>query len=74
MSRFKLFGIMQAMMLSVMANPKLTSREKQAEVSSINKQSGGLLFASGISPNRTLNQRQIRKRRRQNPNSRKWAA
>jgi hypothetical protein len=62
MSRFKLFGIMQAMMLAVVANPSLTTTEKQKEAKALNKESGGVLFSSGIMPSRTLNQRQKRKR------------
>jgi hypothetical protein len=73
MSRFKLFGLMTAMLAAVMSDRKITDEERNKQAKSLNRQAGGMLFTTGgVYSGKKLNQRQIRKRRRQNPNSRKW--
>jgi hypothetical protein len=72
MSRFKLFGIMTAMLAAITSDRKLTSEEKTKQSNTLNRQAGGMLFSTGFNSGRKLNQRQIRKRRRQNPHSSKW--
>jgi hypothetical protein len=67
MSRFKLFGILQAMALAVMGDTKKHPYDKNKEVSEINRRGGGMLFGgSPYGPARQLNQRQKRKRWAQN--------
>lgn len=67
MSRFKLFSLFQIMAAVISGNQKFTSDEKVAELKSLNRKSGGILFGGG-SPygGRQLNQRQKRKRAAQN--------
>lgn len=74
MSRMKLFSIFSAMMGAMLADPKKSPRQKNAEVKSLNKQSGGMLFMGNPYGPKPLNQRQKRKRWRQSPHLRKKAA
>lgn len=70
MSRFKLFSLVTAMIASISNNASLSSKEKSKQINSISlNNSYGNPFGG-----KRLNQRQIRKRRRQNPNAKKWAA
>lgn len=72
MSRFKLFGIMAAMIASIQSNTSISPKEKSKQTNAL---SNSIYMGNRFSyPSRKLNQRQVRKRRRQNPNSSKWAA
>jgi hypothetical protein len=66
MSRFKLFGILQAMALAVMGDTKKHPYYKNKEVTEINRRGGGMLFGGSPYGPKQLNQRQKRKRWAQN--------
>ena len=72
MSRFKLFALFSAMMASVGHDRSLNDDEKGQKRSRLNIMSGGMLFSNSVMPTKRLNQRQLRKRWRQNPNLRKY--
>lgn len=66
MSRFKLFGILQAMMAGIMGDTKKSSATKKMEVADLNRRGGGMLFGGSPYGPKQLNQRQKRKRWAQN--------
>jgi hypothetical protein len=57
-----MFGILKAMMVAVLHNPKFSVEEKEKESASLNRKSGGMLFGSSHIPSGLPNQRQRRKR------------
>jgi hypothetical protein len=66
MSRFKTFGIFQALLAMVMHQPGLAAKEREKEVNLLNAKSGGALFGGSHIPSRLPNQRQRRKSAAQN--------
>jgi hypothetical protein len=62
MSRFKLFGILQAMAVAIMGNKDMNPHQKSKEVTDINRRGGGMLFDGSPYGPKQLNQRQKRKR------------